>query len=233
MNGKRGEMKLIVSFVERGQGNGLARFYADHRVGFNFRSIGVGTASSDLLDVLGIGSAEKDVIFSLASGENADRLMDRLSDSLRNIQEKGIVFTVPMTGLNHIMAAVLERQGEGQSARQSAMDSRTGGIEMEAGKENSLILVIVNQGHTDEVMNTARGAGARGGTIIRSRFTGAGEMEALYEGVMQTEKEIIAMVTPTDSRNAIMDTINKKHGMKSEAGAILLSLGIDRIAKLG
>ena len=61
---------------------------------------------------------------------------------------------------------------------------------------------------------------------------GAGEPEALYESIAHAEKEIIAMVTPTSLRNTIMETINKKHGLKSEAGAIILSLGIDQIAKL-
>ena len=56
---KTGAMKLMVSLVERGQGNDLAKYYAEHNVNFNFRSVGIGTASSDLLDVLGIGSAEK------------------------------------------------------------------------------------------------------------------------------------------------------------------------------
>lgn len=223
MNGKKGEMKLIVSFVERGQGNGLVRFYESHHVTMNLHSIGVGTASSDLLDVLGIGSSEKDVLFSLASGETAQRLMKRLRDSLRNMKEKGIVFTMPLTGMNHIVATVLERQGA---------ENKAGGAEMEHN-DASLILVMVNQGHTDEVMNTARGAGARGGTIIRSRFTGSEELAQLYESVGHAEKEIIAMVTPNSLRNAIMETINKKHGLKSDAGAIILSLGIDEIAKLG
>lgn len=222
MNGKKGEMKVIVSFVERGQGNGLVKFYESNQVTMNLHSIGIGTASSDLLDVLGIGSSEKDVIFSLASGANAERLMKRLNDSLHNLKEKGIVFTMPITAMNHIIATVLERQGE-----------KMGGTEMEPNGANSLILVVVNQGNTDEVMNTARAAGARGGTIIRSRFTGGGELAQLYESMGQAEKEIIAMVTPNSSRNAIMETINKKHGLKSEAGAMVLSLGIDEIAKLG
>ena len=112
---KTGAMKLMVSFVERGQGNDLAKFYAEHNVNFNYRSVGVGTASSDLLDVLGIGSAEKDVIFSLASKVNAERLMTRLTDSLRSIREKGIVFTMPLTGLNNVVATVLERQGDAEN----------------------------------------------------------------------------------------------------------------------
>ena len=220
---KPGAMKLIISFVERGQGNDLARFYAEHNVNCNFRSVGVGTASSDLLDVLGIGSAEKDVIFSLASQVNAERLMARLKDSLRNIREKGIVFTMPLTGLNNVVATVLERQGDAENR---------GGSDMDANGA-SLVLVMVNQGNTDEVMNTARAAGARGGTIIRSRFMGMEELDGMYESMQEGEKEIIAMVVPTAQRNTIMETINKKHGLKTEAGAVILSLGIDQIAKLG
>lgn len=221
---KKGDMKLIISFVERGQGNGLAKFYAEHNVSFSLQSVGVGTASSDLLDVLGIGSAEKDVLFSLASRVNAERLMDRLADNLRNIREKGIVFSMPLTGLNNVVATVLERQGDA---------GNRGGDEMDANVANSLVLVMVNQGNTDAVMNTARAAGARGGTIIRSRFTGLEELDGMYESMQEGEKEIIAMVVPTTQRNTIMETINKKHGLKTEAGAVILSLGIDQIAKLG
>ncbi len=224
MNGKKGEMKLIVSFVERGQGNGLAKFYTDHKVNFHYHGIGIGTASSDLLDVLGIGSAEKDVIFSIAAKDVAERLMERLSDNLRNIREKGIVFSIPLTGLNNVVATVLE-----QSA---GSEKRTGGSKMDTTVENSLVLVMVNQGHTDEVMNTARAAGARGGTIIRSRFSAPDEFSGL-EHMTQEEKEIIAMVVPNGQRNVIMETVNKKHGIKTPAGAVILSLGIDQIAKLG
>jgi len=221
---KTGAMKLIISFIGRGQGNDLAKLYAEYNVNFNYRCVGVGTASSDLLDVLGIGSAEKDVIFSLASQVNAERLMTRLSDNLRSIREKGIVFSMPLTGLNNVVATVLERQGDAENR---------GGNDMDANTANSLVLVMVNQGNTDEVMNTARAAGARGGTIIRSRFMGAEELDGLYESMQEGEKEIIAMVVPTSQRNTIMETINKKHGLKTEAGAVLLSLGIDQIAKLG
>jgi len=224
VNGKQGEIKLIVSFVGRGQGNGLARYYAEQQVTFSYQSTGIGTASSELMDVLGIGSAEKDVIFSLASKEAAARLMNRLDNMGGGIHAKGIVFMMPVTGLNYILTVYLKRQSAGEGL--------TGGTGMEHGSANSLILVMVNQGHTDEVMNTARGAGANGGTIIRSRFVGAGKQEPPYESLLQSEKEIIAMVTPTSARNTIMETINKKHGLKSEAGAVILSLGIDQIAKL-
>ena len=38
---KAGAMKLIISFVGRGQGNDLAKFYAEYNVNFNYRCVGV------------------------------------------------------------------------------------------------------------------------------------------------------------------------------------------------
>ena len=122
---------------------------------------------------------------------------------------------MPLTGLNNVVATVLERQGDAENR---------GGNDMDANVANSLILVMVNQGNTDEVMNTARAAGARGGTIIRSRFMGVEELDGLYESMQEGEKEIIAMVVPTTQRNTIMETINKKHGLKTEAGVYRLEV---------
>ena len=97
--------------------------------------------------------------------------------------------------------------------------------------ENSLILVTVNQGHTDTVMATAREAGAAGGTIIRARWAGTQKEEKLLGISIQEEKEIIAIVAPTETRNIIMETINKKHGLNTEAGAMLCSLGVDHMLR--
>ena len=103
---------------------------------------------------------------------------------------------------------------------------------MDVKADHSLILITVNQGNTDDVMDTARQAGARGGTVIRARWAGPDDTSQFYGISVQTEKEIIAIVTETEKRNAIMEVINKKHGLTSEAGAVLCSVGIDHMVRL-
>ena len=49
----------------------------------------------------------------------------------------------------------------------------------------------------------------------------------------QAEKEIIAIVVPRELRSAIMENINREHGLQSEAGALVFSLGIDQLVHLG
>lgn len=104
---------------------------------------------------------------------------------------------------------------------------------MEEGMENSMILVTVNQGFTEEVMDTARKAGARGGTIIHARWAGKESTEEFYGITVQQEKEIIAIVSPTHQRKEIMEAINSNHGMKTEARGTVLSIGIEDLVRLG
>lgn len=225
--GRKKGVKLIISIVERGHGKDFARLLDAQGITFHYQCPAIGTASSDLLEILGIGSPDRDVLFSYAANETADRLLYQLkNDELdMRVNTKGIVFDMPLTGLNQIVAAVLfEKEGE---------TFLNGGDRMEQAGKNSLILVTVNQGHTDAVMDTARKAGARGGTVLRARWAGSEESETIYGITCQEEKEIIAIVTAGEKRNLIMESIQKKHGLATEAGAMLCSLGIDEITKLG
>ena len=104
---------------------------------------------------------------------------------------------------------------------------------MENQPKSSMILVTVNQGYTDVVMDTARKAGARGGTIIRGRWAGD-ESFAQASGIttLQAEKELIFIVVPTDLRSGIMDAISREHGLRTEAGAMVTSVGVEQLVHL-
>ena len=99
--------------------------------------------------------------------------------------------------------------------------------------ENSLILVVCSQGCTDDVMSTAKAHGARGGTVVRGRLSGRKELEQAYEVELEAEREIVAIVVPTELRGPIMEAVNEQHGLRSEAQALVCSLPIEEIVRLG
>lgn len=223
---KKDGVKLVIAFVERGQGTAVARLFAEYSIFCNFQSVGQGTASSDLLDVLGFGTSERDVLISLGCDTNVNRLMYELQENLyEELDAKGIVFDMPLTGLTNLVATTLFEQ------RMEQAEDGNGGSMMQSGND-SLIMVFINQGHTDDVMDTARSAGARGGTVIRSRWAGGEDIAQFYGITLQEEKEILFIVTSKENRNAIMEIINKKHGINTPAAAVACSLGIESIAKL-
>ena len=76
-------IKLVVSIVERGKGVAMQRLYGQRQVFLHLQCAGRGTATSEILDILGLGSSEKDVVFSFASAPSAHRLLQDLDSDLR------------------------------------------------------------------------------------------------------------------------------------------------------
>ena len=217
-------MKLILSIVERGQGAAILRLYRKWHVPIHLQCAGKGTATSEIMDILGLGSSEKDVVVSFAAASAARKLLYDMDNDLRgHTGGAGIVVCVPVSGLNSLVANLAAYHAEGVKKEEKEME-RT---------ENSLILVVCSQGCTDDVMSTAKAHGARGGTVIRGRLSGRKELEQAYEVELEAEREIVAIVVPTELRGPIMEAVNEQHGLRSEAQALVCSLPIEEIVRLG
>lgn len=218
-------MKVILSIVERGQGTAIQRLYRKRQVPLHLQFPGKGTATSEIMDILGLGSSEKDVVVSFAAASATKRLLHDLDNELRGqTGGAGIVVSIPVSGLNSLIANLAAYHAESRKERE--------GNEMERS-ENSLILVVCARGCTDDVMSTAKSHGARGGTVIKARLSGLEELEQAYEVDLKAEREIVAIVVPTSLRGPIMEAINTEHGLRSEAQAALCSLPIEQIVRLG
>lgn len=216
-------MKLILSIVERGQGTAMLRLYHKRQVPIHIQCAGKGTATSEIMDILGLGSSEKDVLISFAAASAAKKLFHDLDNELRgHTGGAGIVVSVPVSGLNSLVASLAAYHAEALKGKKEENMERS---------ENSLILVVCARGCTDDVMATAKAHGARGGTVIKGRLSGRKELEQAYEVEMKAEREIVAIVVPTELRAPIMEAVNAEHGLRSEAQAVLCSLPIEQIVR--
>ena len=219
-------MKVILSIVERGQGAAMLKLYRKRQVPIHIQCAGKGTATSEIMDILGLGSSEKDVLLSFAAAAAAKKLLHDLDNELRgHTGGAGIVVSIPVSGLNSLVANLAAYHAE-------SLKEKEEGNDMERS-EHSLILVVCARGCTDDVMTTAKAHGARGGTVIKGRLSGRKELEQAYEVDLKAEREIVAIVVPTSLRNPIMEAINTEHGLRSEAQAALCSLPIEQIVRLG
>ncbi len=91
----------------------------------------------------------------------------------------------------------------------------------------SLIIVIVNNGHTDLVMEASRNAGARGGTVIHARGTGNAELESFYGIPIQPEKEMVLIIVETKIKDKCLESIYKLAGLKTQGQGIAFSLPVE------
>ena len=90
-----------------------------------------------------------------------------------------------------------------------------------------LILAICNDGSADEVMSTAKEAGAQGGTIIHARGSAQKDAEHFLGITIQPEKEVIMIIVGETDKNIIMQSISQKHGVGTKDHTVAISLPVD------
>ena len=103
---------------------------------------------------------------------------------------------------------------------------------MEEQESYEIIIIIINEGFSDVVMNAARDSGARGGTITHARGTGTKEMEKKYGIVITPQKEMIYILVNSKIRDDVMTAINKVAGTDTNAQGLIFSLPVSDVSGL-
>lgn len=93
-----------------------------------------------------------------------------------------------------------------------------------------VIVAIVNEGHSDKVMDAARDAGARGGTICHARGSGNKDIEKKYGIVITPQKEMLYILVSENIRDYVMASINKAVGLDTMGQGIIFSLPVDNVS---
>jgi hypothetical protein len=71
-------------------------------------------------------------------------------------------------------------------------------------------------------MDAAKEFGARGGTVIHARGTANSEAEKMFGITVQSEKEIVMILVPSDIKNDILHALYKAVGLKTPGQGIAL-----------
>ena len=184
--------------------------------------LGRGTARKNVLDLLGLSTHEYHIIMTIADRERTARLID---EARRNLY-------IDAPGQGIIVATPIKSVGGGKTlANLNAGRPAEGAPEINYNYE--IVLAIVNEGHTDTVMEAAREAGARGGTVLHGKGTGSKDAAKFFGVSIASEKEVIMIVAAASEKAAIMKSIINKAGTQTEAGAVVMSLPVSDVAGFG
>ncbi len=99
---------------------------------------------------------------------------------------------------------------------------------MENDSNLKALYIIVNAGFADEVVEIARGAGARGATIINARSIGTVH-KSIMGITVGTEKDMILSIASADTVEKIMVAVKEKAGLKSAANGICFVLPVEKM----
>jgi nitrogen regulatory protein PII len=221
-------LKVLVFIVDWGKINVISSVFDQEKVRFHFICKGWGTASSEILDLLGIGAGDKAVIISLEQEVLIPVLLKEVRKKLGfHSPGAGIAFTLPLSGINNPILNVF---------KESIHKNEKISLEKEALKMSDikydLIISIINQGYSDEFMTIAREAGATGGTVISARGL-AHQGPIKFFGIsVQEEREIVIILTSREKKTPIMQAVSQVYGITTKAEGIIFSAPVDNVMGL-
>lgn len=215
---------MMVTITNRSIGSRMLSFYKENELAVNLNMLGAGTANSDVLDYFGLEATEKAVMFAVVTREMWRKLKRGLQKKMNiDVPGTGIAFIIPFASIGGKKALQFFTDGQNFEKEEESILKET---------EYELIIVILNQGYSNLVMDAAREKGAGGGTVIHAKGTGMEKAEQFLGVSIAAEKEMIFIVTKSKGKNDIMKAIMEKAGMDSKAKSIVFSLPVTSTAGL-
>ncbi|MBQ7010741.1 MAG: hypothetical protein IJN63_03455 [Clostridia bacterium] len=94
------KLEILITIVNRTKAEFFVDLIQSFDVNMQFIALGEGTADAKMLNLLGLASSEKAVIFSIIRSDNAAKALAKIEKTFRSVKNaKGIAYTVPMSSL--------------------------------------------------------------------------------------------------------------------------------------
>lgn len=195
-NYKAPQYELIHVIVNVGLGSKVLKIAKKNGVSGGTIYLGRGTVQSKLLNLFAISDIRKEVVIMLANSTDTRKTMEALHRQLHlEKANHGIAFT---TGVSMIAGTKhIEKASNEEIAERSEVISMYQNI-----------MVVVDKGNAESVMNAAKKAGSKGGTIINARGSGIHETTKLFAMDIEPEKEIVMILSEDKYTQAIVDGIS-------------------------
>lgn len=174
---------------------------------------GKGTVSNRTLQFLGIKRQDKVLLNMLLLAQEARSFLNEATEVLAlHKPNHGIAFFSPIERWLYGGKKQEDRVCDSPSKQQEDSEplgdtlplrkDESEGMDSVPHEEETMqykkLTVVVNLGMAEDVMTVAREAGAKGGTILHGRGTGAQVSEKLFGVEIEPEKELLLILAPED-----------------------------------
>ena len=209
-------MKLMIAITPRNKGEHITQAAKKAGCGGATIILGKGTAKNQILELLGLGTSEKDLVYILAKNEEYEKIATAIKDEAQSEKKGfGIIFTIDSDRMLKNGQVEIEEEGENKMAT------------------HTLNTVILNSGLAEDAMAAARKAGASGGTIINARGTGKEEDVGFFGIQIVPEKEMLIILAEKSQETAILEAIRTLPCLQEKGTGITFCSDVNNFTTLG
>lgn len=218
-------LMALLSIVERDKGKKLIKVLENINVRMNFQCVGFGTAPTEMMDIFGLGSNDKDIIISLAAENTVKDMMSDFGTSFESHTKfGGLMIILNTSAASRVLTELLTHNLN--------IVTEKGNGAMKNEHHNNLIIISINEGYTDNVMQVARKAGATGGTVIKGRLADTEFVAELENAEINEERDILVILAPLKTSKQIMEEVNREFGINSKANGIITAIPAEKAYKI-
>ena len=169
LGGRVMELYYVITISDRDRAEILSNIYQTAGTGMVLTKLGRGTATGEQLSSYGLDATEKAIVSTVADAEQTRQIF--------KLAKRRLFIDVPGNGV--MMAIPLKSVAGGRTLGYLTDSTQTGG-KPAMDFSHELIMVIMNEGYSDTVMDAARSAGAGGGTVLHAKGTGRARAQKFF-----------------------------------------------------
>ena len=218
-------LMLLLSIVQQGRGKKLIKRLKDLNIKTNFQTVGVGTAPTEMMDIFGLGTNDKDIIISVGARGDIRNLISNFGENFESHSKYGgLMIVLDILAASRVLCEILNFN--------TIETKEKGTVNMQNEHHNNLIVISVNEGYSEDVMQVARKAGATGGTVIKGRLADTERYAEFITTQVSEERELLCILAPLKVSKQIMEDVNKEFGITSAANGIIIALPTEKAFKI-
>ena len=225
-------VKLLVCFLPKENEIALTEVCNEFCVSLHFSAIAFGTAKSNYMSYLGLDEVEKRMVYAMIPNYCERQLLKAINNRLRlYLPGRGIAFTMPLSGISNIISRAILSTPQKENGMIATRKNTT--TEKERNKMHEMIVAVVNQKFTEDVIDAARTAGATGASILHTRSVSNAQAEQLIGTSFTQESDTVLLLTTSEYKQRIMEAMRDAGGLKTEGGAVIFSMPVDSLIGIG
>ncbi|SEA85079.1 Nitrogen regulatory protein PII [Eubacterium aggregans] len=205
--------ELIYVIVNYGSGSRVLHKAKEYGISGGTVFLGRGTVNNSLLKFFSLYDEKKEIVLMGTDKHTADRALVELNKDFQfEKPNHGIVFTTStceIVGSRCCICEQKEERGVNEPMYQ-------------------FIITIVNRGKAEEVIEAAKAAGSKGGTIINARGSGVHETSKLFNMDIEPEKEIVMILTKEDITEAVVSSIRERLDIDKAGNGIIFIQNVNK-----
>lgn len=212
------EIMVLFTITSYSQSKQVEKLFSKYNLPVNLLCHGNGTAISELLDYLGLEDTKKLISISLIKKEQVNGIYKLFNKVLNfDAQGTGIAFTLPLTSISSRLSILI-------NSHENKLDDES--EEFHMANPYELIFTIVSSGYFNQVMDAAKSAGAKGGTVIHAKGLGSDEAVKFLGITIQPEKDVVLILSSKERKHKIMEEISHKAGLSTPGRGICFSIPV-------